>query len=346
MDFDQRQRLVRRICDARIYGTVNFNNQLVDVTIIDPTLDILSRADYLYEKIYKELIDAGDAFSIEESYSILEDQGIWSSKLEAELKIASSNLENLKDILPSLQFKKNQYKSTKQLIEKTEQRISELSRIKNSLYSNTANFFADKAKKRYIISKVCFIEDEELINNSIFQDTVSVYYYIDNAISAKKMRELARSDPWRLYWIVSKDTGTPLFKNSCVEMTDLQYALTSWTRIYDFAFSSENRPDFTVIEDDDAFDAWYKAEEKRITQTIKQNKQSNTAFGGAETFIPADLEGSKEVYSLNDLSARARIKEREKAIDDAGELKEAQLPDVKRDLKMELNRMAMQKPRS
>lgn len=345
MDFNQRQNLVRRICNARIYGTVKFNNEDYNVVITDPSIDLLSRADFLYNQLYKELTSNGNVLSLEESYLLLERDGKWSDDLEFEANTKKQNLIVLKETLPSLQFKKLQYKQTKQLIKKTEERIAELEATKNQLYNNTVEYFAEAAKRRYIISNSTALDNQDLLNNQTFQDILSVYYYIDNAVSSKEIRELARTDPWRLYWTVSKDTGTSLFNQSCVEMTDLQYALASWSRIYDFAYSSDNRPDEDTLNDDDAFDAWYSNEDKRIKQLMK-NSKVDKIVGGNEVYVPADQEGAKEVYALNDDLGRRRIREREKALAQRGVIKEGDMPDVKRDMQMELNKMAMDAIRS
>jgi hypothetical protein len=128
-------------------------------------------------------------------------------------------------------------------------------------------------------------------------------------------------------------------------MTELQYHLLLWSRIYDSVYENPNRPTDDVISDDVKFDAWYRQESERIDAEIRKNATeraigSISGTGGQEVFIPADLEGAKEVYQLNDMNARTRIAQRQKAIESNGVLKESELPDVAKDLKMEMNRLA------
>jgi len=123
-------------------------------------------------------------------------------------------------------------------------------------------------------------------------------------------------------------------------MTDLQYSLVFWSKLYDFAFESMDRPSHEIIADDEKFDHWYKTECERLEGELKKNKLKNTiddayGGGGSEVFIPADREGAKEVYDLNDLNAKNRITQRQKAIEIKKEVREEQLPDVKRDIQME-----------
>jgi hypothetical protein len=136
-------------------------------------------------------------------------------------------------------------------------------------------------------------------------------------------------------------------------MTEYQYALVSWTKVYDFAFESDNRPTDDVLEDDDQFDGWYKAEVDRILKEIKKNQNdygknsvssnSGNKIGRSEVFIPADAEGSREVYDLNDPIARSNIKQRQKLLEAKGACREDEMPDTKREIQMCLNKLAMEK---
>ena len=349
MDFLEKQQMIRRICSGKLYTTVSFNNISYDVVFRDPNQDLQLESDWIYNRVYKRLKEEG-ALTLEESYDILKQDGKWSDELEKEMKTIDADLENLKSHLQRTKFNKTEQAAIKVTIEKGRQRLLELDRTKNQLIRTTSEFIAMQHKRRFLISHITTVPKPELLDVLAFKDTLSVYYFEESGISESQIRKLARSDPWRLYWTTSKDTGTPLFPHPTVEMTDLQYMLVLWTRIYDFAYNSMNRPTDDVIEDDVRFEAWYHAENERIQSEIKRNDLerslgktvSDNRPGSIEIFLPADEEGAKEVYNLNTPESRARVVQRQKALTEKGELPEAKLPDVSRDLKMELNRLSSQ----
>jgi hypothetical protein len=217
---------------------------------------------------------------------------------------------------------------------------------KSQLYDITAEAFAEQARRRFIISHIHSFPDVQIKPSVLVLNRLIVCYYSDNTIEESSLRELARSDPWRTYWTVAKDIGTPLFDKPISDMTDLQYALIRWSKIYDFAFESSNRPDDGVIEADDQFDAWYVEECERLESEMAASRKDSGGGKGAKsgglmtTMIPADRDGAKEVYNLNDPAARNTIRERQKVIEAKKEVKETELPDVKRQLRMDMNRMA------
>jgi hypothetical protein len=349
MDFSKRERLVNRITSGTLYAILEYQYDSFPVVFKDPNLSIRTQADYKYKVSYENALKEG-AINLEESYNILRKDGTWSDKLENELITLRKDVKNIKSKLSSLRFHKLQQKQAQDAIQRGYERIDKLENLKNQLWTSTAEALAEAAKRRFVISQITEIDNKSLLINPSFCDALAVLYYRNHAIPQNELRELSRTDPWRLYWTVSKETGTSLFPHSIVETTELQYALLSWSRIYDFAYESSNRPTDDIIADDDKFDSWYDAECDRIKQELSKNNFNNSfgvninGIGGQEVFIPADAEGAKEVYALNDPQSRARIAEREKAIQEKGSISEANLPDVKRDLIMAANKAAV--PRS
>lgn len=334
-----REKLVRRITSRTLYGSVKFQNDRYDVIYKDPSLQLLTEADYKYHVVYNTALKEGDVMTLEESYEILKKDGTWSDAKQKELETLYSDIKQLQAKLHTSRFKKAEQRAIKATIDEGRKRIDVLEHTKNQLWGSTIDYLADKTKRHFIISRIVTIVDQSLLSIPLFLDALAVYYYKDASISEKQIREIARTDPWRLYWTVSKNTGTSLFPHSCVEMTELQHALVLWTQIYDFAYQSQSRPSDEVIDDDDQFDAWYRSECKRLEVESKQHALDN-GIGGQEVFVPADREGAKEVYELNDAMVKNRIAQRHNVIESKGTVDEANLPDVKQELVMAKNRMA------
>lgn len=349
MDRKERERLVRRISSGITITPVDIDGEILYIRFNDPTLDIMVQADAIYSERYSNLVAAG-GMTIETSFERLKELGTWSDEKEYELVKLRKDVEFLQTQLDYYKFQKMKLETCKKSIEDKKKRIDRLVSQKHSLMPNTAEYIAEMASKRYLIEQIIdplyrgVLENQKLVNILIGK------YFNELFISETTIRELARNDPWRLYWSLAKDTGSPLFKCPAVEITDNQYRLVLWSKIYDFAYESSNRPESDIINDDELFDNWYQQEQKRLEKESKEVSQNNNTAQGRyghvasqEKYIPADKGGAAEVYALNNAGAKATIRQRQQAINKKGKVKEGQLPDVAMEMKMALNRQAIQK---
>src|ERR1700735_1878460 len=148
MNFKERQQILRRIISGKFYGDFVFQGNEYKIIFNEPSLDISVEADYIYKKTY----DNGKLKGIptlEDTYQLLIDRGIWSKKYQWETDILLKDIKVLQDNLSNLQYKKREQKSTIQLIENSKKRIIELENIKHQLWSSTLEYLSDKAKKRF-----------------------------------------------------------------------------------------------------------------------------------------------------------------------------------------------------
>jgi len=350
LSFQKRQILTRRISYGKLYGRVEFQNKEIDVVFSDPSLELNTKADWVYSKFYETNKDSG--LTLEESYKILTQEKKWSDKEEKEMGVLEKDISKLNDYLRENPYNKAMQYAIKEQITKGQNRIVELWSQKNQLRNSTVEYLAEVARQKYIVQHIAQPSNlhfslglssndewQNLLKFPYFQGVLRVYYFEESGISESQIRQLARNDPWRLYWVTSKDTGTSLFPHSAVEFTEYQYSLVVWSKIYDFAYESSNRPSDETIEDDVKFDAWYKAETSARLAEAKRN--SIDKGGNGEMFIPADKEGAKEVFELNTIQAKAVLMERQKAINEKSAkgqtTKDGELPDVKREILMQYN---------
>ena len=341
MDFDTREALIKRIADKTLYCTVNYNGQEYDVIFKDPSLQLVNYSNFLYQKQYNKFKNSKDFITLQESYNILKDDGKWSDTLENELQTLKKDITTMQEKLASneIRFKKIEQKHISKLIEKANNRIQELEKTKNQLYHLTLESTCLQEKRRFLVKETTSflsnLPNWEL--NTRLLDVLVVYYFQEYSISMKDIRELARSDPWRLYWTASKDSNIQLFPHSSVEMSDWQYLLVFWSKVYDMAFASSNPPPDSIINDDNLFDAWCKSQHSEQKDSNIPNDLNINGVGVQEIFIMADEEGAKEVLEMNNPLGLHRIQNINKAITTKGEVNEVDLPDIQIDLKMAAN---------
>ena len=350
MDFEEKQQLVRRISTGRLYTEIDYLGDTIPVVIDDPTVDLINKADWLHKESLFTNRSRDGIMSVVEAEEYLCGTGEWSKDKADELERLHNAIPGIRSRIRHAKFKKIEQKNLKNQLASIDRRIQDLTKDKNKLYFYTAEYLADLWRKMYIIQETVHISRgrESLLKEQSFIKLCTFKYYYDTHVSDKDLRELGKSDPWRVYWTLSKTTATPLFGQSAVSITDLQYRLIFWTKLYDFAYEHPEHPPNEIIQDDDQFDDWYQEQaDKQEADALKNSAgskgvRSSSGVGTSESFIPADREGASEVYALNSSEARGRIQTREKAVQKKGKVKEFQLPDVKRDIQMKLNQLAMQ----
>ncbi len=339
MDYSEREVLLRRICSGKLYTKINIKDNEFTAVFTDPNLHILTEADFIYKTRLEELKENPSLFTLEESYSLLRRDKIWNDRLDSELEDIPDNIKQLEEQLPLIQFQKSKQKVVLKGIEKLKNRQKELYLIKNQLEGNCIENLAEVTKRRFITSKIIKVpaEYEYLLNDPLNIDVVSVYYYRTGNIPEKDLREISRTDPGRLYISTAKEMSMPLFNCSASEMTEKQKIFVFWSKIYSWVYEHTERPSDDIINNDEKFDAWYAAQARKIKSETNKNSLNKVAGSGSEVFVMSDALGAKEVYEMNSSESRKNIKKRQNALSKKGVLEDAELPDVKQNLEIQIN---------
>ena len=95
----------------------------------------------------------------------------------------------------------------------------------------------------------------------------------------EEVRYIARSNLWRISYVIAQKTNTPLFSRAVVDLTPDQTNLAWWAGYYDgiYQMMPEDVPDEYTIEDDEALDAYMEAlhkERSKERQDAKKDKKN------------------------------------------------------------------------
>jgi frataxin-like iron-binding protein CyaY len=315
--------------------------------VYDPKPEHYYLADIYCENIKEDFVSEG-LLSQDESVEILIHKGLWSPDYDKQIDFLSKDFTNILRNIKDCQFKSNEKKRWEELAKANRKKIEELSNKKNTLLTNTIEYLLKIEKYKYLLflntyknnkrvwenEKDFYLLQKENIVNFLLKKT-----YLNFDIDSKSIRLIARNDPWRVIWRSSTKTGS-LFKHSASEMTEYQKELVTWSILYDGVYESLDCPDDSVIENDDLLDAWLieqqekRSKEKKDKFSTENAKINNSNEIGIVVDSPEDAE---KVYNLNDRAGLQRIKDRQKALTNKGTLKEHELPDMKRDIKMMVN---------
>lgn len=346
MDDARKSRVYNRVISGIVFVYVAGERYKVSI----PSREYRVLAEDVYEETLKSL-RFDDLMTDSQCQQTLMRLSMWSPADEEALKALEKLLEDQKVRLYKSALDVNAQKAIRRQLTVTKSSINKSLGRKHFLDPVTLRFHAITVKAKFLLAMGLtdsggnHVYDEKSFWNSDSTIIEQVYNSLENhIITIEEYRYLSRNDPWRTVWSASKDR---VFGTVAADWTEEQRNLVSFSRMYDGAYQSPECPPDPVVEDDDMFDGWLI--DQRRTRDQEQNKQriektGNWKDSAQEVFITAPTkEDAMNVYDLNDMTSRAKIKEREKIIATHGVVEDKDLPDVQRDLMVQAKDQILQR---
>jgi hypothetical protein len=298
--------------------------------------DLYATQEYQKNK-FNEWILEDDIFN----YLIM--TNLWNPLVDKEFKELPKKIEDYKVQLYQNELNPKNQKSIRRILKDAQNKYDHLYHIRHSFDHLTAQGYANLSKNHYILSESIFDSEDNKIFHRIDDIDFILFNEIcslisNNTIPAYIFRKIARSELWRNYWIANKDF---LFGKPTIEWTDEQKNLVVITKMYDNAYEHPECPGNNILEDDDMFDGWMisirRENEKDKTKRRTEKKFGDKLNKAGEIFLMAESkEEAQNIYSLNNPLSRNIIKEREIVLKQNNDfVKDADLPDVQRNLQMQ-----------
>ena len=319
MSPNERHKLVTQIMSGVVLVEFSGNRYIIK----EPDYINKIIAEQVYDKKLEEAISKG-ILTESESVKQLISMDKWNNEEQSELGEMDDKISNTKLNLYQAYKSFRKLEPIRKRLLKLQKRRAELDRKKNILRPNSAEGIAETARFRYSLcsnitdingNKLWALEDYENQNSNLIEYLLSSY--LSCQIDEKSVRELCRTEPFRGLWVIGKSvSGT--FNNTSSELTSMQKAMVSWSRIYDSIYESPESPPTQVIEDNDLLDGWLTFQHKK--REAEKNKRDNSEKGsnvkGDEVYLMAeDPSAVGRIYSMNDGQGKAIIKARQKQID-------------------------------
>lgn len=333
----EREVLVNRI----LAGYLRLNK----LQIYPPSFLLLYESNLIYKRVYDKCKSQNllDEVSI---LNFLYDRGIWTDEKEDRFSKIPKLIEDSKLELYKSRNNTAKINKIKRELEGLKDEYSELFSDRHSYDEFTTEGIANFAKKTYLIRNTTFSNGKLY---SFSKETLGrvLTKFQENLISETQYRELGRTDPWSGHWSAIKNG-----LNLVPQPTEEQLRLIRYSIFYDNLYQASDCPPTWVINDDDMLDGYLieknisrkKEEESMDIDKVLGSKIANSS----EVYIVCDDEDENALFSskdfnkindLNDAYGRSVRTAREKALDEHGTLKDHELPDVKRRLKMQINSM-------
>lgn len=306
-------------------------------TLKKPTIEQKCEAEEIYHELLVQYQFDG-LYTDEELDYFLQKKKIWTIEDDTLVKNLNKEIEEFKVGLLDLVFQSNKKKTVKSAIRAAEAKRESLLKRKHEFSHLSASGAAAISKMKYLIKSCLKSEDNLLVDDAVLDMIIS--YCNEHRMHESQFREIARTEPWRSYWLTKKACSENVFGCSSIELSDEQKFLVYWTCLYDSAYESGECPSEDVINDDDCFDGWMirQSRERKSASDAKAIGTSDK-FKGDEVFLPADtIEDARRIEALNDSNAKSIKKQRDKTIEKLKEVQHIRLPDVKKDLKMQITK--------
>jgi len=346
MDAAEKERIIAQIICGDISATIiTKDNKPLSLLLRPPTAREQAKAAAVYSVEYqraiiKGLLDENDTISDMISF------GKWSDKKEKEIEGLQKDIHNIRRGILDFLFNKTKLEKIRALLRRAESALFERLAERHHLLDKSAETYALICQQRYLISRITQKENDRLLwaTKEDFEnfDDIGIiiqlceFFFMRSHVPNKVIRELARSQQWRVYWEIAKNTNY-LFDGPVSLWTWNQRELAYWSTIYDSVYEAYERPSKDIIADDDLLDSWFirqgeKGDNKTQIDTTAQSRKN----GRNEEFIMADKEGAKQVYNMNDPGSRAKIKARQKLLQKHDTIREQDMPDSQQEMRTQL----------
>lgn len=317
--------------------------------IHEPSLDVLEESYEIYNSSYDTAYSENNMTDQELSMFLIEND-IWSPLNDKEIQDIKKEIESLKVDAYENCFKTKELRNIKYKIIKKSNEISSLLSKKHSMDHLSCSGIAEQSRFNWIISKTSFCSNGKRVNWRNYRLSSFIAAYRENMIDHKDIRSIAREEPWRGMWSLSKKTGK-LFDSPCYLLSRDRLSLCSYSGMYDSVYESPDCPTDKVIEDDDCLDGWF-IKQKQKQENYKKEKESESLVKNAkianskEIFLMANnQEDAKNIFNLNSAHAKSIIQQRQEVIKEKGKVSDFDFADVRTELQMQQNQMFVNKMR-
>jgi len=270
-------------------------------------------------------------------------QGLWSEKKEKDIETVKKDIDGTKLKMYKRRSEPNIVQGGKQVLEMLNSSLNKLLSQKDEYFSNTCEGLAFQEKSLFLFERCCYVGKERFDFNSL-DPTIYYYSWLGQLLKEGQVRELARNDPWRHYWLFKEDVS--LFNNEGGrDLSVDQKNIMVWSKMYDNVQESPERPSEEVIEDDDLLDGWFIYQrEKEKEESVKndiEDKINNPKMANAQEFVimAKDQNDVDNINKLNTPIALRNKKERINTVKAKGNATDLDFKDKQMEIRNQSNEM-------
>lgn len=266
---------------------VYINDKLI--LLKQPDNEIKMKANLVYDDAYKKALSSG-LVSTKALQKIIEERNLFSERDRKELEGLKAQLEAQYILLGKTTLVKANQDRIKKTIERLEGEIRALEDRRTSKLAMSAENKASEEKALYLCWACTYIETEDGVKkiwpkfenllkepDSNFRNNVFLEFLRFKAgIDTRLIRFIARHSLWRIRYVTSQKVSEKLFGIPTSQYTNDMLNLAYWSNFYQsiYEMMPKDRPPDSIIDDDDALDAYMKAyyEERTREDAAERDK--------------------------------------------------------------------------
>lgn len=257
-----------------------------------------AKADLVYDRALKKAIDSG-MLPIAKLEVLIKERGLFSQADEDKLEELKSQKFAQEVILGKTTKVAAKQERLLGIIAKLDEEIRELEYKRTSKLTMSAESKAEEERALYMCWE-CVTEDtgdklwptfESMLKERDVEkrDIVLMKFLRFKAgIETKIIRYLARHSLWRIRYVTSQKVSDPLFGVPTSQYTNDMLNLAYWSNFYQnvYEMMPKDRPPDSIIEDDDALDAYMKSyyEERSREEAAERDKNRHGNKGKLSAF--------------------------------------------------------------
>jgi len=327
MEYQDKTVIVDRLLSGGFYINVVYNERKYRFFCGNITAKQRCYLNYIYSSIYEENKDNPDYVLEDEFILLLKKRGSWTDRDEIGIEKLGEQIKIERKNIARFMFKESLKRICKSKIEKYEKDLNKLLVKKANLLSDgTLESHCNLAVRRQRL--IFTVSSEEYDIESLVTDKNFVIIVeneiIRRAVGVSEMREISRTNPWRIYWVSSGRGIGNIFGCSLSDLSQEQLDVVYWSSVYDNVFENPERPSDDVVNDDILLDSWLEAQSKN-SGSSGNGLVSDGIGKHKEIFLVSDKEGAEKVYDLNEPITRGKINLRQKIIGEKGRTREEEL---------------------
>ena len=276
-----------------------------------PTNEIKMRASLVYKDAYNRAIKEG-LLTIEDLDKLIKERSIYTEEDEKRAEKIESQLEAQRILLAKTTKVKANQDRIKNIIEKLETELTEIRYKRYSKLGMSAENKAEEIRSSFYCWACTYLyEPDELFwktyeefNNEtslIFKNEVLMEFMkFFSGINTTTMRYIARHNLWRIRYVTSQKTSEQLFGIPTSEYNNDMLSLVYWSNFYQniYEMLPEHRPSDSIIEDDEALDAYMNSYYEERNREDASRRSSHTNKGKLSAFDKEEVivTRSNELY--------------------------------------------------
>lgn len=291
---EELQNAIDEIVSGERLVEVDSQDGPIDLIFRYPSRKVARKAEVVMKRQFREA-RSNKLLTEDEMLKIIYDRKIWTEKDDKAVQAIKYQIDKIKEKMLQVASDPDIPSHVKSFYEKKipalEDELFKVEYKKEIMMVNTAERKARQEKYEYLLY-MCTYDPE---TDKRYWDNYLTFYKVRDTKfknkllnefikylggrSTEEIRFIARSNLWRISYVIAQKTNTPLFPVAVVDLTPDQNNLSWWAGYYDgiYQMTPEDQPDDSIIENDEALDKYMEElhnERKRERQDAQRNKRN------------------------------------------------------------------------